>query len=671
MNIKLKSLRFKNFKGIKDLKIDFGQETNIYGENESGKTTIFDGFRWLFFDKDSADRSSFSIKTLDSNNQVIHGLEHEVEGLLVVNGTDLKLTKVYKEKWTKKHGEAERLLTGHETLYSIDDVPVKKNEYVAKIQSLIDENVFKLVTNPLHFNENIKWTDRLEILMQVIGEIDDNSIVASNQKLKPLQEILSGKSIDDFKKMVAAQKKRLNDEIKSVPIRIDEINNSLPTLRDINFEEIETNLNIIHKEISDIELQVADQSEAYKEIAKQKESMYAKQSELKMMEYQAGLEKDKPLKDLQHELANLKSDILDLENSIRSLKSNEAELLKRIDSANKEIQSKREQWHIVNSKTLEFDEHQFICPTCNRGFDEGDIDKKKEELNQTFIKNKVKELEKITNEGTAYSNKLKEYQEQLELNKVDLQKAKDNLSNSEKAKEQLEHKISNFEPVNTLDTNKEYQALKQEVSELETALTDITLDEVVKELQAKKLEKIKELDELKTKLAIKEQYERSKKRIAELLQREKELAQQIAELEGQEYLCEEFIRTKVSLLESRINSKFSKVRFKLFNTLVNGAIEECCEVLVDGVPYQDVNNAGKVFAGIDIINTLSEHFGVSAPIFIDNREGVNELPGTVAQLVNLIVKDLRTQKKLEAFKAVHPDVIEVQGAKNKLYMEVA
>ena len=54
MKIRISNLKLKNFKGIKDLEIDFNNEnTNIYGKNATGKTTIFDAFKWLFFDKDS------------------------------------------------------------------------------------------------------------------------------------------------------------------------------------------------------------------------------------------------------------------------------------------------------------------------------------------------------------------------------------------------------------------------------------------------------------------------------------------------------------------------------------------------------------------------------------------------------------------------------------------
>jgi predicted ATP-dependent endonuclease of OLD family len=122
----LKSLILKNFKGIKFLKVDFSKVTNISGDNATGKTTVFDAFTWLLFDKDSQDRSNFEIKTLGTDGQPIHNLEHQVTGTLSIDGREITLSKLFREKWVKKRGESEQEFSGHETLYYINDVPAKK-----------------------------------------------------------------------------------------------------------------------------------------------------------------------------------------------------------------------------------------------------------------------------------------------------------------------------------------------------------------------------------------------------------------------------------------------------------------------------------------------------------------------------------------------------------------
>ena len=77
----------------------------------------------------------------------------------------------------------------------------------------------------------------------------------------------------------------------------------------------------------------------------------------------------------------------------------------------------------------------------------------------------------------------------------------------------------------------------------------------------------------------------------------------------------------------------------MYEQLINGGIVETCEALINGVPYSDANNAAKINAGIDIINTLSKEYDTWAPIFVDNAESVNELIKTESQIVRLVVSD--------------------------------
>ena len=90
-------------------------------------------------------------------------------------------------------------------------------------------------------------------------------------------------------------------------------------------------------------------------------------------------------------------------------------------------------------------------------------------------------------------------------------------------------------------------------------------------------------------------------------------------------------------LEQRINGRFKLVKFKMFEEQINGGKTETCITLINGVPYSDANTASKIQAGIDIINTLSEHYDIKAPIWVDNKESVVKLPYTECQLINLIV----------------------------------
>jgi hypothetical protein len=136
-----------------------------------------------------------------------------------------------------------------------------------------------------------------------------------------------------------------------------------------------------------------------------------------------------------------------------------------------------------------------------------------------------------------------------------------------------------------------------------------------------------------------ERVNQGNKRIDELKARERELAAEFEKLEQEHFLCESFIRAKVNLLEEKINSKFRLARFKLFETQINGALNEVCEVVYNGVPYNSLNNAARINIGLDIINTLSDYYNFSAPIFCDNAEAVTQLIETRGQLIRLVVSE--------------------------------
>ena len=86
------------------------------------------------------------------------------------------------------------------------------------------------------------------------------------------------------------------------------------------------------------------------------------------------------------------------------------------------------------------------------------------------------------------------------------------------------------------------------------------------------------------------------------------------------------------------------VDFRLFETQVNGELKETCEVTVNGVPYSDVNNAGKINAGLDVINSLSKFMQKRVPIFVDNAESVNKLIDVNSQIIKLYVSEEKELK---------------------------
>lgn len=632
--IELKSLHLKNFKGIRNLHIDCQSKVvNIAGDNATGKTTVNDAFRWLLFDKDSTDRKQFEIKTLDENNNPIHGLEHTVIGELFVDSNLITLQKTFKEKWTKKRGEADATFTGHETLYSINDVPVKASEYQSEISNIVDETIFKLITNPLYFSSIMSWQDRRKILLDMVGDPSIDEVVSKHKNLSELKALVKDNNIDAIRKGLAARRKKLNDELKSIPVRIDECNNAITV---INAESIAAELEQKQIELKKIEDQLSNISKEDPTITEKKQLLNELRAKINQIENDVMNKRYQVHQDLSAKLRNLTNKGKEQETLLHEVEDQTDRLINKLETLTLEIAEYRDLWDAKKAEEFVIDE-DFLCPTCLRKLPEETIEKKKAELLENFNKAKANKLHQIAEDGKEARKRIANIEAQLkQLNeqRIEVEKAIHDLNAKIK---DAQKKLSDFE-----NTDPEYpdelEQLKAQAIQLADEL-DKPKDaqDSIDQLKATKLQLVDEIDSLKAMLQKEESNKQLRERIAELSAREREVSQQIADLEKQEFLCEQFIKAKVELLDEKINSMFSYVRFKLFEEQINGGLTETCEALIDGVPFADANNAGKINAGIDIINTLSKYYQVSAPIVIDNRESINEIINTDAQVINLIV----------------------------------
>lgn len=600
MQIKLNKLKLENFKGIKNLEIDFKEDvTNILADNGKGKTTIFDAYTWLLWDKDSLNRKDFSIKPYDKDGQEIHNLESMVEGTLEFGEEEITLKKIYKEIWTKKRGSTQAEFTGHTTDYYMNAVPVKKKEYTDRLATVIDEENFNLLSNPIYFNQILDKNKRRSIVLGLIEDIGKEEVLKENEDLKKLP--LDKYTIDEIKAMAKDSAKKINKDIESIPARIDELEKS--KVGEIDFDALEFRKNFVLPAIKEIDEKLADVSTSSEEI----KEITSKISEL---------EQEKSKIKTNFEIENHKITSKN-KNTIDEKEKDEKELQEINDTVARlagNIDDYRIEWVKINSSKYDGD---FKCPTCGHDLEEHQID----EIISKFNLDKSKKLESIEKEVARIKARIEDYKKRIE----ELRSKKYEL---------LEEIKLDEAKIKAIDD--EINILKEKLSNLSTG--DKT------ELIKKKEELTKELDELNKTLSLQGQNEKLDERIKELEQQEKDLAKSYEKQQEIIFLCEEYIKTYVDLVSDKINAAFYNVKIKLFEQQINGGITETCEVTLDGVPYSDLNSAGKINAGLDVINAISEKLDIEVPIFIDNAESINELIKTETQLVRLVVskdKELR------------------------------
>ena len=641
--MKLLRLTYKNFKAQSQNIVLNESNIDIYGANGAGKTTAFDAFIWLLFGKDSkgADLS----EDIKMRSQVDNGVEHEVEALLLLDdGGHIKLKRVFHETWTKKRGEATPTFSGHTTEYFIDDVPSKKKDYADKISGIVPEETFKLLTDPLYFKNQLKWQDRRKILIDVCGDVSDEQVIDSNPELADLPVMLAGKSIDDYRKILQAQRTKTNDELKKVPVRIDEAQRNMPDTAGLNEEVIQT-------EIADLKTK---QMELNRKIAKIENGSATADKQREIAEIEAeqiGIkshydrEINRKAMDNLSVIQALQSKKQRYESGIEDSKKKITFLENVIAAAGETLQRLRSEWKEINAEefTVSIDD---TCPTCGQKLPANQVEAAREKALAAFNLEKSRRLTENNKTGKDTAAKLKESGSQIESIQADI-------AGMQAKVEAADAEIASLQEAaaNVLDYTKDDKyiaaearkaTIKAEIAELSKGST-LEIQQIQAEVRALDTDIASRQEKLAT---IKTRND-TEARIEELQDEQKKLVADFDSLEHALYLTDLFIKTKVHMLDEKINSKFKIAQFRLFCDQVNGGLTECCDVLYDGVAR--MSNSQEIKVGLDIIRTLSKHYGISTPIFVDNCESITELPPMDGQVIRLIVsagdKELRIERK--------------------------
>lgn len=759
MELVLKRMHLVNFKGMRDFTIEFNPgENHVCGDNGTGKTTVFDAFTWLLFGKDSRDRSdsNFSIKTLDEQGKPLLKLEHSVTALLSVDGRELKLKRVYREKWEKPTGTTTETLKNHETLFYVNDVKLPtKRDYDAKISGIIAENVFRMITNPFYFTK-LKAEEQKAMLQEMAGNVTDQDIALLSPDFADFLDALAGTDIVDKAKEVKARKSACNEELRLIPSKIETAEKLKPA--DEDWGAIDAALEDKRKELADIEalmrndrssqnakvyeqrnmLQsqinqkkidranrinalhinadkmynqavleaenaVSSKKQEYQRaINQEREKMAKREGEVKAMAGKSYNEAVAKVNELVEAIRGKKAAITalratlgNIEIDIRDAKANVSDTERSIAEKTDEISLCRSEYIEIYASSVTFDPEAFICPTCKRPLEADDVDAKRVELEHNFNAKKAEKIKANKERGLALrlkldalqatltrqkktladkesslietSNHIEGAEAELKSMEVNLVSAKANVPNepnymlalnndaeyqqSIKAVESLQAEMNALVPMPV--EKPDYSVIERADESLISITNEITdlqnqIDSIKEPAQAElfntpadyegqKKAVEQEIATLNQRLGKRHLQERAQREIDELENQRDNLNQEVADLEQWEYQALQFQKAKDDELLKRINGMFEVVSFSFVSSQLNGGEKLTCVCTVNGKPYPDVNNAGQVNAGLDIINAICRSKGVYAPIFVDNAESVNEVLQTRSQKILLSV----------------------------------
>ncbi|EHV5274707.1 AAA family ATPase [Staphylococcus pseudintermedius] len=639
MHLRLNKLIIENFAGIKDQTFEFiGDNSKIYGSNGAGKTTTATALQWLLFDKGlDGSTKSFNPVPVDISNHEVYELIPTVEAEFTIDNNTLVLRKESRPKYTTNLKTNRKEYSRSRTKRQfINEEPVKISDYKSRIKDLIDEDVFKLITNPAAFN-NLDWKKRREILFEIADPIDDEDIIKSNDELSNLTDLLREHDIETKKKIVSDKIKQINKEIQDIPTRINQESKGLQEVEPLNDSELKQ----IESEIESLKQQKIEVKNGRKSI-ELKNKLAELEGELSRLKSNHNFEIDNKIHVLTNEFNTEQSTVLNYTSKIRVHKQ-------EIEHEEKRRKALLSDYKMIETNFKELQDKQFeytatnLCATCGQKLPADQIESVKQKAIEKFNKEKSADLEVFANKKDEMLNEGKKIKPVIEKIQSEIDKYQKYVEDASKKSEKIKKQIDKFKEKQTDVTETEaYRAIVSEIEEIKQeqqniqesiSSTVLMIDEQINDLYVKK----SKFDE---RLMIIESNKRSEQRIKDLRAKEDNLLDEKEECAHQLYQLNLFTTTKINMLTDNINEKFDMAEFKLFNQLVNGELEETCITLVEGVEYGGgLNNAARINVGLDIINTLCRHYNVTAPIFIDNAESVTDIIKTDAQQIQLIVSE--------------------------------
>lgn len=636
VNMKLLQLNIRNFKGTSKLDLVLnGDSLIVSGRNGIGKTTIFDAMSWLMTGKDSKgnqpESEGFQIKPREPDGTVKSGVMPTVTAVFDV-GTDrpLKLEKTFKEKWEKKRGQANPVFSGHTTEYLIDDIPRKESEFKNILSAFIDENTFRLLTDVYRFPNGLKWQERRAILFELCNIKTDSELMAQDSRFAPLLTAVGQWSVDEYKTGLKNQRRKVNQNLEALPIRIDEVSNSVVDLANIDFDSIKVKADEQEKVIEGLQSKLVeiDNNTAMISTKNQLESLQNQLAKLENENITHRLSQQVPQEDkkqaVQREIDLLERELQHEQSQMVSVKT-------QIENANSLLEKYRTQWKAIAKEQFS---GNTVCPACGQSLPKDKIQQAIEHFNNDKKSRQDRLLsdsqlvkENLANHETA----LKQCEQTMEQLKAKLAEMTEVLKNTPEVQMQIVEDLPNYAD----DTAK----LQSEIMKLNNNLMVIANDAVkhkqdvnMELLNAKTLH-----SSLLSQLAKKDEISKANARIDELHAEQRTVSAELDRIDSMLALCEDFTRYKVNAITSAINSKFNIVTFRLFREQINGGLEDCCDVMLNGKPYGTISDGEKIKVGIDIVQTLTKHFDVQVPLIVDCAESVTDFPQTTLQTIRLIV----------------------------------
>lgn len=645
MEIKFKKLRIQNFKGVADMTIEFQPAvTCIMGANHTGKTTTADAVNWVLFGKDSQGQTAFGIDPKDDDNNIVHHLENSVELTMGVDGKEITIAKTRKETWGKQRGKDNEVLTGHTVDCFIDGENLTATDYKAAINEICKESLFKAVTSPEYF-PRLAADDQRTLLVKMVGAKSLGDIAEGNDGFKALLGKVNGddeQAIEHYRQHLTYSMKEVRKQLAAIPPRINENADIINAIKSAgtNYDFTRKRIEEIDKGIQGYDKQLADATTAinadYDRRAAKRKEINECRREMTRIELSYADANDKAKAERKAEARKLEDDLNGLRFDLGEALNKAARYRKALADIAIRKEDFRKRWQETEDMEFSMGDDEGVCPTCGQRLPDDMVERKREQLERKFNLAKAAKQDKLDAEAREIRKEEDDLSALLEACEKKAETLKPQI---DVAQERLEG--AKAVKVETQDYRKDtaWIAASDKIDQLQADLdampaTTDGSDAIIE----KKQNLMATRDELVRSLAAEKDLAERERRVAELEKTQRELNQQLTGLERDDSQAEAFEHAAIADLEQRVNELFPTVRFKMFETLINGSVRPTCQLTLHGVPYRDLSNSEKILAGLECVRAIQRHVGVNAPVIIDNCESVNRFPDDMdCQMILLYV----------------------------------
>lgn len=565
--IKLKNIKINNFKGIKNLEVEFNDnETKIFAPNGSGKTSIKEAWEWVL-----GQNIEDFIPSL--NNKEIPNLITIVEANIVVNDLEYSLKRENKPEYNR-----EGIKTGNKGCFYIDNIEVTQSSYKGQITNIIgncDLEMFPLLIDKEYFNTDStkwKWNNRRNFLFKLSGANEESTKLINEEKYSDIKEyIIKGFNINDIKKVLTSDKKSLKEKQKNNQVLIESKQKELDEYLGIDFEKVSQDLSIAKQKYTKL-VNAGKKENANEELDKLNDELLKLNQEVSAIKVRDVLKK----KDLEDFKLKIYQEALQTKSEYDKQCANITQTKKNIEE----------------QQNLHIKDH---CTVCG----------------QKLPEEKIKEVE------DNIQDNIKTYQTNLETYKSQAKELYEKYNNLQAQYVEYEDKIKNFVP------NEKINEFENKIRDLKTLISNKKQKDL-KELSSEALKSLEiEISRLEAEKAKKDYLEKGYQQIKYWQADNGKLADEIIEIENKEILFQEFIREQTCIINDLVNSKFSNgVTWSLFSENYNGTLDEDCICLYNNKRYTSLSTGEKNVVNIEILKVIQNYFNVNMPIFADNEESV-------------------------------------------------